>query len=39
MGNSAIHVPKTMCPISYAFNITLLDIIIVKEYLRGFISL
>ena len=30
------HVPKTMSPISYAFNITWLNIIIVKEYLSGF---
>ena len=33
------HVPKTITVISYAFNITWLNIIIVKEYLSGFISI
>ena len=33
------HVPKTMPPISYAFNNTWLNIIIVKECLSGFSSL
>ena len=32
------QVPKIMYTISYAFNITLLIVIIVKEYLNGFIS-
>ena len=31
--------PKTTSPISYAFNITWLNVIIVKEYLSDFISL
>ena len=30
------YVPKTKSPISYAFNITWLNIIIIKEYLSGF---
>ena len=33
------HVPKIMSTISYAFNITWLNVLIVKEYLSGFISL
>ena len=35
------NVPKTMAmsPISYQFDITWLYVIIVKEYLSGFISL
>ena len=31
--------PKIMYTISYAFNITLLIVIIVKDYLSGFISI
>ena len=33
---SLCQVPKIMYTISYAFNITLLIIIIVKDYLSGF---
>ena len=33
------QVPNIMYTISYAFNITLLIIIIVKDYLSGFISI
>ena len=36
---SLCQVPKIMYTISYAFNITLLTIIIVKDYLSGFISI
>ena len=33
------QVPKIMYIVSYAFNLTLLIVIIVKDYLRGFISI
>ena len=33
------QVPKIMYIISYAFNITLLIVIIIKDYLSGFISI
>ena len=33
------QVPKIMYTISYAFNITLLIVIIVKNYLSGFMSI
>ena len=33
------QVPKIMYTISYAFNITLLIVIIVENYLSGFISI
>ena len=33
------QVPKIMYTISYAFNITLLNVIIVKDYLSGFMSI
>ena len=36
---SLCQVPKIMYTISYAFNITLLIIIIAKDYLSGFISM
>ena len=36
-GTQQCHVPKTMSPISYRFNITWLHVIIVKEYLGGFV--
>ena len=38
MGGSC-QVPKLMYTISYAFNITLLIVIIVKDYLSSFMSI
>ena len=32
------QVPKIMCAISYAFNIILLIVIIIKDYLSSFLS-